>query len=168
MNTAREIRDIQISANSQTTLYYLSQPYIHFDDILGIEFNFKFFVCITQEKNNEVEFSIFGSDKTGVILSNDKLNDIDGDAGTKFEVFSELGYKHIRKEIVVPIPKKKGSISIIIIGFILAFLGGFGGLIVGSNYAFSSKYNTGTRTAGWIMLFISGIIMIILKGLRNQ
>tara|TARA_B100000780_G_C21074987_1_gene432727 strand:+ start:784 stop:1188 length:405 start_codon:yes stop_codon:yes gene_type:complete len=52
----------------------------------------------------------------------------------------------------------------IIAGFIFAFLGGFLGIAIGSNYAFGN-YKKSTKNLGWVMLIMSVFSITILKSI---
>ena len=58
--------------------------------------------------------------------------------------------------------KIEGDVGWIIFGFILCFLGGWGGLIFGFNYS-KRKYVSNTRIIGGIMIFLSIIMRAILS-----
>ncbi len=58
---------------------------------------------------------------------------------------------------------KKGSTVWIIIGFILAPIGGIGGMIIGANYAFGN-FDRQTKLLGYFMLAFSLIMVRVLAG----
>ena len=60
--------------------------------------------------------------------------------------------------------KKKASLGWIIAGFIFSFLGGWGGIAIGLNYAFG-KYEKETKTLGWVMAIIGFFSMAIWKSI---
>jgi len=49
-------------------------------------------------------------------------------------------------------------------GFIFSFLGGWGGIAIGFNYAFG-KYKKETKTLGWVMALIGFFSMAIWKSI---
>ena len=58
---------------------------------------------------------------------------------------------------------KKGKTIWIIVGFILAPIGGIGGIIIGSNYAFGN-FDRQTKILGYFMLAFSLIMVRVLAG----
>ena len=71
---------------------------------------------------------------------------------------------HTSKESVNKKSLKVASEGWIIAGFIFAFLGGFLGIAIGSNYAFGN-YKKSTKNLGWAMLIISLFSITILKSI---
>lgn len=59
---------------------------------------------------------------------------------------------------------KVASDGWIIAGFIFAFLGGYLGLILGSNYAFGN-YKKSTKTLGWLMLVLAFFSITITRSM---
>jgi hypothetical protein len=68
----------------------------------------------------------------------------------------------INEKITETSIKIDGEAGWIILGFILSFLGGWGGLLFGFNYI-KSKYNSNTRIIGGIMIFVSIIMRAVLS-----
>lgn len=60
---------------------------------------------------------------------------------------------------------KEASQGWIIAGFVFAFLGGYLGVIIGSNYAFGN-YKKETRRLGWIMVVIGIICAGVWKSIK--
>jgi hypothetical protein len=56
---------------------------------------------------------------------------------------------------------KTGKTSWILIGFALAFLGGFIGMIIGGNYAFGN-FDRKTKLYGYVMLVISIVVVKVI------
>ena len=71
--------------------------------------------------------------------------------------------KQIPKNVEIP-GLKKASQGWIIAGFIFSFLGGWGGIGIGFNYAFG-KYKKETKTLGWVMAVIGFFSMAIWKSI---
>jgi|TARA_B110001450_G_scaffold250085_1_gene268244 hypothetical protein len=71
--------------------------------------------------------------------------------------------KQIPKNVEIP-GLKKASQGWIIAGFIFSFLGGWGGIAIGFNYAFG-KYKKETKTLGWVMAVIGFFSMAIWKSI---
>jgi hypothetical protein len=71
--------------------------------------------------------------------------------------------KQIPKNVEIP-GLKKASQGWIIAGFIFSFLGGWGGIAIGFNYAFG-KYKKETKTLGWVMALIGFFSMAIWKSI---
>jgi len=71
--------------------------------------------------------------------------------------------KQIPKNVEIP-GLKKASQGWIIAGFIFSFLGGWGGIAIGFNYAFG-KYKKETKTLGWVMAIIGFFSMVIWKSI---
>ena len=71
--------------------------------------------------------------------------------------------KQIPKNVEIP-GLKKASQGWIIAGFIFSFLGGWGGIAIGFNYAFG-KYKKETKTLGWVMSVIGFFSMAIWKSI---
>ena len=58
----------------------------------------------------------------------------------------------------------KGSTGWMIFGFISAILGGLLGIAMGAHYAWSKKkYDTSTRNAGYIMMVIGVICLLLIR-----
>lgn len=86
------------------------------------------------------------------------------DTGKKKLIFTEtINLKYNRKyyKIMENNEVRKGKIIWIIIGFLLAPLGGIIGLIIGSNYAYGN-FDRQTKLLGWIMIIISVISMAVI------
>lgn len=71
--------------------------------------------------------------------------------------------KQIPKNVEIP-GLKKASQGWIIAGFIFSFLGGWGGIAIGFNYAFG-KYKKETKKLGWVMALIGFFSMAIWKSI---
>lgn len=66
------------------------------------------------------------------------------------------------KEVSIQYNKQTGNPIWITVGFLLSFMGGAIGVIMGMNYS-KRKYNTTTRVLGWIMMIIGAFMITIFK-----
>ena len=93
--------------------------------------------------------------KTNVIASpQEELSKPNNDSITitvSQEKIEELNNKSVNSKVEKTY--KEASQGWIIAGFIFSILGGFGGMIVGANYAFGN-YKKETKVIGWVMLVL--------------
>ena len=98
-----------------------------------------------------------------------KYHDANEEMKNEMDRANEMEVKqdnHSKNDLKQDQPLKEASQIWIIAGFVFSILGGYGGLILGSNYAFG-RYDGETKTLGWIMMGVGFLMRAISNTAEN-